>query len=355
MISYDVVVLGEPLLERHTDAAGRPIEPDTVSGDAFNAACAAALAGARVALLTALGRDAAGDRVLAELTRRGIGTEHVYRDDRPTGAYTVSPGVDGRPEFAYQRAGSAASAMEPSHLDRWRPLVRATPVLLTGGICTALNAGTEALVREVVAVAAVAGRAVCYDVNFRPRLTTAPDALRTLRAVAPDCRLIKIAIPGDCEPLLGRTASAEVTEVTEVAEVIAALRAFTAAAAVVTDGENPLTLSDGGPDSRHPVPPAPAFVDATGAGDVLAGTLAAALALGEPGGTIAAALPEAMAAAALSTGHRGGAPHAHRDEVRALLGRDLRPSGSPVTGPLCSPHSHPAHGERSRWTPGPSV
>lgn len=323
MSRYDVLVLGEPLLERHADHDGNPVAADSVSGDAFNAACAAALAGARVALLTALGRDEGGDRVMAELERRGIGTEHIYRDDRPTGAYTVAPDAQGRTAFSYQRAGSAASALEPGHLARWTPVVEATPVLVTGGICAALSAGTEALVHEAAARAAGAGRVVCYDVNFRPRLTRAADALRALTSVAPHAGVIKIATPADSEPLLSRTAAPD---------VIAVLRGLTGAAVIVTDGEHPLTLSEGGVDTVYPVLPAPAFLDATGAGDVLLGTLAAALARGlhvnggvggavggGAGGGVAAGLLEAMAAAALSTGHRGGAPHATREEVLAVL------------------------------------
>jgi sugar/nucleoside kinase (ribokinase family) len=133
--------------------------------------------------------------------------------------------------------------------------------------------------------------------------------------------LIKIATPADSEPLLGHTGATD---------VIAALRELTAAAVIVTDGEDPLTLSGPGGRDRFPVLPVRGFADATGAGDVLLGSLAAALALSGTAGSdlgsglsagpaIAAALPEAMAAAALSTRHRGGAPHATRDEVRALL------------------------------------
>lgn len=307
MSRHDVLVLGEPLLERHTDAGGRPTAPDAISGDAFNAACAAALAGARVALLTALGTDEGGDRIVAELTRRGIDVEPIARDHRPTGAYTVSPDLDGRPGFTYQRAGSAASALDAAHLRRWKPLLEATPVLLTGGIAAALSPSTEAVVLDAAALAAGAARAVCFDVNFRPRLTDAAAAGRVLRAVAPHCHLIKIATPADSEPLLGQV---------DPAAVAAAVRALTRAAVVVTDGERPLTLTDGDRVSHHPVRPAPDFVDATGAGDVLLGTLAAALALGEP---LEGALPGAMAAAALSTGHRGGAPHATREQVHARL------------------------------------
>lgn len=307
MSRYDVLVLGEPLLERHTDAAGGRTAPDAVSGDAFNAACAAALAGARVAMLTALGRDEAGERVMAELERRGIGTEHVCLDDRATGAYTITPDPEGRPAFTYQRAGSAAAALGPERLARWRPAVEATPVLVTGGVCAALSTGTDGLVRAAAATAHGAGRAVCYDVNFRPRLTTPHAARAALRAVAPYCRLIKVATPADSGPLLDRTAAAD---------VVAAIRELTGAAVIVTDGEKPLTLSEGGPVRRFAAFPAPGFVDATGAGDVLLGTLAAAL---STGADLPSALPEAMAAAALSTGHRGGAPHATRDEVLALM------------------------------------
>jgi sugar/nucleoside kinase (ribokinase family) len=69
---FDVVVLGEPMVERHLspqspdspDSPDSSVAPESVSGDAFNAACAAVLAGARVALLTVLGTDDAGDLVL---------------------------------------------------------------------------------------------------------------------------------------------------------------------------------------------------------------------------------------------------------------------------------------------------
>lgn len=308
---YDVVVLGEPLVERHVDADGRPNAPDAVSGDAFNAACAAALAGARVGLLTALGNDEGGDRVLAELTARGIGVEHIVRDDRPTGAYTIHPGPSGQPVFSYQRAGSAASALDPTALapgnsGGWGSVLANAPVLLTGGIMAALTPGTEALVKAAVREA---GGLVCFDVNFRPKLTAAADALRVLRAVASDCAVVKIGSPGDSGPLLGLTGPGEVAT---------AVGALTGGTVVVTAGEQPLVVAT--PDGRisHPVRPSPGFVDPTGAGDVLIGTLAARLALGDP---LTAALPEAMTAAALSTAHRGGAPRATRAEVLARLGR----------------------------------
>src|SRR5882724_5100773 len=111
---YDVVVLGEPMVERHRTADGIPTAADSVSGDAFNAACAAALAGARVAMLTVLGTDPAGDLVLDELARRGVDPSLVRRAGQPTGAYTVTPDEQGQPRFSYRRAGSAASTLAPA-------------------------------------------------------------------------------------------------------------------------------------------------------------------------------------------------------------------------------------------------
>jgi 2-dehydro-3-deoxygluconokinase len=308
---YDVVVLGEPMVERHRTADGTPTAEDSVSGDAFNAACAAALAGARVALLTVLGTDPAGDLVLDELARRGVDPSLVRRTGEPTGAYTVTPDEHGQPRFSYQRAGSAASTLAPALLEHWGPALDATPVLVTSGITAALSPTAAELVHAAVARVAAAGGAACYDANFRPNLTTPALARRTLLTVAPACRLVKVASPGDSEPLLG---------LTDPAAICAALRQHTSqhtgTAVAVTRGAQPLLVSDGATTTRYPAIPLPTLVDSTGAGDTLLGTLAAALARGE---SLADAAPLAVVAAGLSTQHRGGAPRATLAEVRAAL------------------------------------
>jgi len=304
---FDVVVLGEPMVERHRRVDGSPTAADSVSGDAFNAACAAALAGARVALLTVLGTDPAGDLVLDELARRGVDPSLVRRGGAPTGSYTVTPDEQGQPRFSYRRAGSAASALTPAHLEHWGPVLDHTPVLITSGITAALSPTAAELVRAAVARVAAAGGAACYDVNFRPGLTTPDLAREVLLAVAPACRLVKLASPGDSEPLLG---------VTDPTAVCAAVRRLGDTAVAVTRGAQPLLVTDGATTTRHPAIALPTPVDSTGAGDTLLGTLAAAMARGED---LAAAAPLAVVAAGLSTQHRGGAPRATLAEVRAAL------------------------------------
>jgi len=317
---YDVVVLGEPMVERHRTTDGQQTAPDSVSGDAFNAACAAALAGARVALLTVLGTDPSGDLILAELARRGVDASQVRRGEQHTGAYTVSPDAEGQPQFSYQRAGSAATTLSPAHLEQWGPVLDDTPVLITSGVTAAISPTAAELVVATVTRVARAGGAPCYDVNYRPNLTDAGSARLALRAVAADCRLVKLASPGDSSPLLG---------IVDATAVAAALAAFTRAAVAVTRGDAPLLLTDGGQTTEHPAVRMPTPVDSTGAGDILLGTLAARLALGE---SLAAAAPLAVVAAGLSTRHRGGAPRATLDEVRAAL------AGAPRTaGPSANP------------------
>jgi sugar/nucleoside kinase (ribokinase family) len=308
------------MVEHHRTTDGRQAAPDSVSGDAFNAACAAALAGARVALLTVLGSDPSGDLILAELNRRGVDASQVRRGEQYTGAYTVSPDAEGQPRFSYQRAGSAATTLSPAHLEQWGAVLDGTPVLITSGVTAAISVSAAELVVAAVARAATAGGAPCYDVNYRPNLTDAGSARRALRAVAADCRLVKLSSPGDAGPLLG---------IVDATAVAAALAGFTGAAVAVTRGDAPLLLTDAGRTTEHPAVPMPTPADSTGAGDILLGTLAARLALGE---SLAAAAPLAVAAAGLSTRHRGGAPRATLDEIRAALAE-----GPPARRPTSEP------------------
>jgi 2-dehydro-3-deoxygluconokinase len=94
-----------------------------------------------------------------------------------------------------------------------------------------------------------------------------------------------------------------------------------ASAAVITLGGNGLLLADGTRVTHYPAVYAPAVVDATGCGDILAGTLTARLALGDD---LDKAVQLGMAAAARAIGHRGGTTHlstpdAIPDETRRYL------------------------------------
>ena len=115
-----------------------------------------------------------------------------------------------------------------------------------------------------------------------------------LAEVAPHAALVTPACPGETLPLLG-TADPE--------EAGRRARALGADAAAVTLGAHGVLLDDGAGPVHLPSLPPPALVDQTGAGDCLAGTAAARLALGDD---LATALRLACAAASLSLAGQGG-------------------------------------------------
>ena len=88
------------------------------SGDALNAAAAAAAAGASVGLVTAVGDDELGERIIRFAHDRGIDTTYVDRRPEPNGIYFASADPGGAREFVYVRRGSAASTIGPDDVLR---------------------------------------------------------------------------------------------------------------------------------------------------------------------------------------------------------------------------------------------
>ncbi|MCG5211811.1 sugar kinase [Streptosporangium sp. KLBMP 9127] len=302
----DVVVLGEPLVEFSADRA--LTEADTFrlsfSGDALNASVAAAAQGAEVALVTRVGADEFGARLIRFAAAHGVDTRWMTAGDGHTGAYAVGADPSGERAFSYLRHGSAASRLTPQDVDR-SPVATAKVVLLSG-IAAAVSESCAQAVRHAAKLAS--GRVV-YDPNFRSRLTTPEEAAAVLRDVAPHAALIKISSPGDSTALLG------------VADPHAAVRAcldLGAAAVAVTQGEHGVLLAraDETPVSI-PAVAADRIVDQTGAGDNFAGALVAWLARGAD---LETAVRAGTAAASISLAGQGGTG---RVATRAEIERHL--------------------------------
>jgi 2-dehydro-3-deoxygluconokinase len=286
-VTYDVLVVGEVLVELSADGPVQEGDRLTLSfsGDALNAAAAAAAAGASVGLLARIGDDELGDALTAHVERCGIDTALLRRADAPNGMYLVIPDPDASGGFVYMRRGSAGSTLEPADLAD-----AGGRVLVVSGIGQAISSSAAATVELAAARTRAAGGTVIYDPNFRARLTTPAAARAALERIAP---FVSLAIPS--HPVeTGALLSADTPEA-----AVRTLRALGADAVCVTCGADGVLLGD----TWFPAAPAPAIVDATGAGDVFAGTVAARLAQD-------AALEEAvragLAAAARSLGGRGG-------------------------------------------------
>ncbi|MEO3810056.1 sugar kinase [Sphaerisporangium sp. B11E5] len=311
----DVVVIGEPLVEF---SASAPLtDADTFhlsfSGDALNAAVAAAAAGAHATLVTLVGDDEFGERLIAFARRRGVDTTWMARGPGSTGAYAVGADPSGERAFAYLRAGSAASRMAPADLARI-PLARAS-VLVVSGITAALSASCAQAVRYAAVAVGAAGGTVVYDPNFRSRLTTPFAAARFLTDLAPHVDVMTPSCPGDSLPLLGTADPREAAR--------ACLRLGTRAVAVTRGPQGVLLAAGDGHMEDVPAIPPGEVVDQTGAGDAFAGVLAARLARGDrlPGAVRAGA-----AAASISLTGRGGTGKvATAEEIDRLVDSAPRP------------------------------
>jgi 2-dehydro-3-deoxygluconokinase len=306
---YDVIVLGEVLVEFD---AGTPLgraRPVTLSfsGDALNAAAAAAAAGASTALLTAVGDDELGEALLADAVKLGVDISLVRRTTRPNGAYLLASDVHGHREFIYWRTGSAASTLAPADIEAARDVLSAAGCLVTSGITAALSDSSRAAVRSAVRLVRESGGTVIYDPNFRRRLTTPEAAREVLADIAPLATLLTPSCPGDTAPLLG----------TEDPRVAARrCQSLGADWVAVTAGPGPVVVRSGDRQRYLTVPSNPDPVDATGAGDVLVGTAAARLALGDAPDR---ALETGVAAASLSVSGMGGTGYLPRLEESLAL------------------------------------
>ncbi|EIE98957.1 PfkB family carbohydrate kinase [Saccharomonospora glauca] len=291
-VSPDVLVLGEPLVEVSTSEPFR--DGATVrlafSGDALNAAAAAAAAGARTALLARVPDDELGDALVARVSELGIDTETVIRVPGQHGVYFTHSDPSGRRQFAYARSGSAGSTLCP---DDVAAVVENAGVVLASGITAAVSESAAA----AVLYAAEHARRFVYDPNFRPRLTSAEEAAATLRRVAPLAELVTPSWPDEARTLLGLAADATPHA------AVSATRALGASTVAVTRGSGGVLVGTATEAVDVPAVPPPRVVDQTGAGDVFAGTVAARLACGDE---LLAAVRLGAAAASLSVQGRGG-------------------------------------------------
>ncbi|MFD9333310.1 PfkB family carbohydrate kinase [Streptomyces sp. NPDC060028] len=296
---YDVLVLGEVLVEIHADTTLRDAADGTparisYSGDALNAAAAAAAAGARTALLAVVGDDELSVPLLARAAELGVDVSHVRRAPYPNGAYLLCADTEGDREFVYWRARSAGSTLSVEHIESWRELLARSGALITSGIAGALSPSSRDAVLAAARLVHECGGHLSYDPNFRPRLTGRSEARELLARIAPLTGLLKSSCPADALALV---------DTCDPATAAARYRALGARTVAVTAGADRLLLDDGAAAAYHPVPVNPRPVDATGAGDCFTGTTTARLALGD---TLADAVAYGLAAASLSVSGRGG-------------------------------------------------
>jgi ribokinase len=302
MSQAEVVIVGSVNADLVVSVRRLPAAGETVTGGTFarhgggkgaNQAVAAARAGARVAVVGAVGADDFGDEALRELSDEGIDVSPVARlNDIATGVAAIV--VDERGENLIAVASGANATLEGEE-------VASALARLLGAAHG--SRGVVLLSHEVPEAAVVAGIEAARRAGWTAVLNPAPAR----------------ALPDDVVGVVLTPNADEARALADADGPEAAARALaerTRAPVLVTLGADGALLLDGDRVERLPAARVE-VVDTTGAGDTVNGALAAELAAGRP---LQEAARFAMTAAALSTraaGARAGMPR--RAEVIAAL------------------------------------
>ena len=301
---YDVITLGEGLVEFNQTSASAATYLQGFGGDTSNVAIAAARQGARVGYLSRLGADDFGAMLKQLWDREGIDTTYVSIDkEAPTGLYFITHGPSGH-RFSYRRQGSAASLMNAEILAG--DMIQSAWMLHLSGISQAISSSAETVVRQAVDLAKKAGTQISYDTNYRPRLWSPDHALKALLEILP---LTDLFLPS-MEDLRLLTGLKDPFAVLEWSRQHGARRTILKRGpeGVLVDDQGDIQILSG-----HAVN----TIDASGAGDCFVGCLLARLSLGD---TLLDAAAYGNAAAALSTeGFGAVAPIPSSPEVRVKL------------------------------------
>lgn len=308
---FDVVALGEGMVEFNQTRAGEPTYLQGFGGDTSNAVIAAARAGARTAYLSRVGDDWSGQRLLELWRHEGVDCAAIeVADDAPTGLYFVTHGHGPQGhghEFGYQRKGSAASRMTPAWFEgRPRQVVAQSRVLHVSGISLALSDSAAATVLAAMQSAREAGTLVSFDANLRLKLWPIDKARASIEEAIALCDIFLPSLD-DITALTG---------LTDPGAVVSWGHALGAETVVLKLGERGALVSNG--TQRQHIPgKAARMVDATGAGDCFCGNLLARMARGD--GVFTAAGYANAAAALAVQGFGAVAPLPRPDQVESLL------------------------------------
>jgi pseudouridine kinase len=158
-----VVVIGGANLDVKARRA-RSVTPGTSNpghasmspgGVGRNIAEALARLGTNTHLICVVGRDPAGERLLADTREAGVHLDHLHRSDGPTGTYTAVLDADGELAVAVSDM-TATQELRPEHVTGARDLIGNADLLLLDGnlpadtVAAALDLGHAAGVRCVL-------------------------------------------------------------------------------------------------------------------------------------------------------------------------------------------------------------
>ena len=213
--------------------------------------------GVSVALVSAVGRDALGERALEALAAVGLDTTWVKSGSRPTGTVDVTL-EDGEPHFLITQD----SAWEEIRIDRDPPNLR--PVMLYFGTMALKTAVNRATLRTL---SSLNPRHILVDLNLRPGLHSRDLVLTALGMAT----MVK----------MNEEEWRIVREMTSQRTVVGLMESFGLEMVALTAGPMPARLYVSG-EEHVEEPPEVTVADAIGAGDAFSAALAAGVVRREP-------------------------------------------------------------------------
>lgn len=237
-------------------------------GKGANAALAAARAGAAVALIGAVGRDAMAEEAVSDLRDGGVALDGVASlEHEPTGVALIVVDREGENQIAVGAGANAA-------LDGGWVAAQVRSALQQQARCVLVSTEVGAVAVDA-AVRAAASGGICCVLNTappRPTVLELLDARPLLTLNAKELTLLTqmLAAAGGG---LGSPAGTEL-------QAVAAARRTTRPVIVTLGGDGALIATPDGATERVPAPRTD-VIDTTGAGDTFSGVLAARVAAGD--------------------------------------------------------------------------
>ncbi|MEM6939258.1 MAG: PfkB family carbohydrate kinase [Pseudomonadota bacterium] len=273
-VLWDIIGRADVAMRQGSDMPGHITE--LPGGVALNIGMALARFGRKPALLSAVGRDTAGDALIKACQTRGLSTEYIYRsDDLPTDRYMAVEGANG-----LIAAIADAHSLEAAGAKILGPFADgALPKPYRGAVALDGNLTLDLL-------AEIAHSSLFAEADLRVAPASPGKALR----LAPFLHEKRGTLYVNLEEA-GLLCQKDFESAERAAE---ALLARGAARVVVTNGANPTTVAQGN-EMITQIPPAVPVTRVTGAGDTF---MAAHIAAELEGLGTEAALSQALEAAA---------------------------------------------------------
>ena len=256
--------------------------------------------GVSVALVSAVGRDALGERAVGSLAAAGIDTTWVESGTRPTGTVDVKL-VDGEPQFTV----SDGAAWEAIRIGG--DLAGLRPELLYFGTVALKTATNRATIRTLLSLGP---RHVLLDLNLRPGqysldlVTAALDMATIVKMNQEEWQIVR--------------------EITSRETPTGLMESFGLEMIALTRGPMPAKLYVSGEEHVEDVARV-TVADTIGAGDAFSAALAAGVIRGAPPGDVLRIACRAGAAAVEGSGALVDLPA----ELRSVFARDHRPDQWP--------------------------